>query len=98
MRTRNLSAWLITGAENKAKPKGQCGATPSHLPLFLFKIGMNGNVKAAIKKIISYFDARDAFCLFGFLLLFVGVAHFNWAIALIVTGAIILIKGLTKWV
>jgi len=67
------------------------------MPFLFFETDKN-NVKAAIKKIISYFDARDAFCLFGFLLLFVGVAHFNVSIALIVTGAIILIKGLTKWV
>ena len=52
-----------------------------------------------IKSFFSFFDARDVFVLTGFLFLFVGVAY-QWTpyIAMVATGIIILVKGLTKWV
>ena len=52
-----------------------------------------------LKRLLAYFDGRDAFCGVGFLLLFAGVAwRFGIDVALITTGAIILLKGLTRWV
>lgn len=52
-----------------------------------------------IKRFVAFFDARDLFCLVGFGLLYAGIAgRFGHEIAMIVTGAIILLKGLTKWV
>lgn len=47
-----------------------------------------------LKSIIS---ARDVFVLIGFMLLYSGIAHFSHPVAMIVVGAIILIKGLIKW-
>ena len=56
-------------------------------------------MKKPLKRIATFFDARDAFVLVGFALLFGGIAYkFDVYIAMIVSGAIILIKGLTKWV
>ena len=49
--------------------------------------------------LVKFFDARDYFCFAGFILLYAGIAgEFNHYVALIVIGAIILIKGLIKWV
>ena len=44
-------------------------------------------------------DARDGFCLVGFAMLYAGVAwRYGHDVALIVCGAVILAKGLTRWV
>jgi hypothetical protein len=52
-----------------------------------------------LQKLVAYLDARDVFVLIGFGFLFWGLsAYFCVPIAAIVTGAIILIKGLVKWV
>ena len=51
------------------------------------------------KRLLSYVDIRDAFVFVGFLALYAGVAgRFGHDIGLITIGAIILLKGLTRWV
>jgi len=56
-------------------------------------------VKKTLKSVIAFFDARDVFVFIGLALLFTGLAcTFDIFIAMIVIGAIIIIKGLTKWV
>jgi len=50
-----------------------------------------------IDKIKALIDVRDLFVFFGFCLLFGGISCFSVPVALIVTGIIILIKGLFKW-
>jgi phage shock protein PspC (stress-responsive transcriptional regulator) len=52
-----------------------------------------------LKKLKSYLDARDVFCATGFLFLAAGLAwRYGADVALITVGAIILAKGLTRWV
>jgi hypothetical protein len=52
-----------------------------------------------IRRFLGYVDARDGFVLVGFFAVYAGVAwRFGHDIALMVVGAIILAKGLTKWV
>lgn len=56
-------------------------------------------VKNRLLRIIAFFDARDVFVFTGLALLFTGVTYkFDIFTAMIVIGAIIIIKGLTKWV
>ncbi len=53
----------------------------------------------SLTRLLGYFDARDAFCATGFILLYIGLAgRFGHDVALIVCGAVILLKGLTRWV
>lgn len=52
-----------------------------------------------LKRFFSIFSARDMFVLVGFIFLYRGLSvRFGNEIAMIAIGAIILIKGLTKWV
>lgn len=52
-----------------------------------------------LKRWLSYFDGRDGFVAVGFTVLYAGVAgRFGHDVALMVVGAIILLKGLTRWV
>lgn len=52
-----------------------------------------------LKRLFTLFDARDACCGVGFLLLYVGLAwRFGHDIALIVLGALILVKVWKPWV
>ena len=52
-----------------------------------------------LRSVLSAFDARDIFVLCGFCFLYAGLSHqFSFSVANIATGAIILIKGLVKWV
>ncbi len=49
-------------------------------------------------RFLRVIDARDIFVFIGFLLLYAGIAHFDPHIGMIVIGAVILVKGLVKWV
>jgi len=56
-------------------------------------------MKSAFLRFISFFDARDLFVLAGLVFLFIGIEQkVDRPTAMIVIGAIIVIKGLTKWV
>jgi hypothetical protein len=56
-------------------------------------------MKKLFLRLISFFDARDVFVFIGFALLFTGLTYtYDVFIAMVVLGAIIIIKGLTKWV
>lgn len=55
-------------------------------------------MKALFSRIIDFFNARDVFVFIGFGFLYYGIAReYNLNIASIVIGAIIILKGLTKW-
>ena len=52
-----------------------------------------------MKKLAASLDARDVFCATGFVFLAIGLAwRYGADVALITLGAIILAKGLTRWV
>ena len=50
-------------------------------------------------RLFALLDARDVFVAIGFACLYAGVAlKYGNPVALIVVGAIVLLKGLTRWV
>lgn len=51
-----------------------------------------------MKRLLDYFDARDAFVLVGFLALYAGLAgRFGHDVGLIAVGVLIIAKGFRPW-